>query len=124
MHRTCIIAVALALLAGCSNQGREPELVWGKRGVSGGELVKPRAIAIDSKDRLYLVDWTARIQAFDRDGNFLGVSWTPPDYRNGRPSGLSIDHDDNVIVSDSHYHCVRIYSPQGELLRTIGGKPG
>ncbi len=109
---------------GLRRRGTTPEHVWGKRGVADGELVKPRAIAIDSQDRLYLVDWTARIQAFDRDGKFLGYSWTPPDYRNGRPSGLSIDKDDNVVVSDSHYHCVRIYSPEGKLLRTIGGTVG
>jgi hypothetical protein len=123
--RWCLSLLAAgALLVGCRNQGLEPELVWGKRGILGGELVKPRAIAIDSQDRLYLVDWTARIQAFDRDGKFLTYSWTPPDYRNGRPSGLSIDNDDNVIVSDSHYHCVRIYTPQGKLVRTIGGETG
>jgi len=114
----------LAYLSGCGQNTDQPELVWGKRGISDGELVKPRAIAIDSQDRLYLVDWTARIQAFDRNGKFLGHSWTPPDYRNGRPSGLSIDNDDNVIVSDSHYHCVLIYSPEGKLLRTIGGELG
>ncbi len=114
----------LVLLAGCAASPAQPELVWGKRGVNGGELVKPRAIAIDAQDRLYLVDWTARIQAFDRDGKFLGHSWTPPDYRNGRPSGLSIDKGGNVVVSDSHYHCVRVYSPEGKLLRTVGEAPG
>ncbi len=119
-----VSALALLFLSGCSGGSDRPELVWGKRGVSDGDLVKPRAIAIDSKDRMYLVDWTARIQAFDRDGKYLGPTWTPPDFRNGRPSGLSIDKDDNVIVSDSHYHCVRIYSPQGQLLRTVGGNPG
>jgi DNA-binding beta-propeller fold protein YncE len=109
---------------GCGGKGDDPQLVWGKRGVQGGQLVKPRAAAIDAKDRLYLVDWTARIQVFDRDGNFLRHSWTTPDYRNGRPSGLSIDRDGNLLVSDSHYSCLRIYSPEGKLLRTIGGEKG
>jgi hypothetical protein len=109
---------------GCGRDRQTPELVWGQRGVQGGQLVKPRAIAINSKNHLYIVDWTARIQAFDRDGKFLNISWTPPDYRNGRPSGLSIDHEDNVVVSDSHYNCVRVYSPEGKLLRTIGGDKG
>jgi streptogramin lyase len=124
-RRNCTLAaLALFALSGCHGQPGKPELVWGKRGVLPGQLVKPRAIAIDSKDHLYLVDWTARIQGYDRDGKFLGYSWTPPDYRNGRPSGLSIDKDDNVVVSDSHYHCVRIYSPDGKLLKTIGGQAG
>src|SRR6516164_3612712 len=122
--RLVLLGVAAALLAGCSGARSRPNLVWGKRGVQGGAVVKPRAIAIDPADRLYIVDWTARIQVFDRDGKFLGKSWTPPDYRNGRPSGLSVDFQGNVVVSDSHYHCVRVYSPEGELLRTIGGGAG
>ncbi len=122
--RLALLALAAALFAGCHGGRARPNLVWGKRGVQGGDLVKPRAIAIDASDRLYLVDWTARIQAFDRDGHFLGKCWTTPDYRNGRPSGLSIDNQGNLIVSDSHYHCIRTYSPDGELLRTFGGTKG
>ena len=118
----------LGLGAGCGGPGSAPELVWGKRGVQGGDLVKPRAIAIGPDDRLFIVDFTARIQAFDRDGKYLGITWTPPDYRNGRPSGLSVhildDGSYHVIVSDSHYHCVRVYSPEGSLLKTIGGTAG
>ena len=114
----------LLLLTGCAGSSAAPELVWGKRGVQPGDLVKPRAIAIGPDDRLYVVDYTARIQAYDRNGKHLGITWTTPDYRNGRPAGLSVDRHGNVIVSDSHYGCVRVYSPSGELLRTINGAPG
>ncbi|MCI0458355.1 MAG: hypothetical protein L0Z62_15430 [Gemmataceae bacterium] len=111
--------------AGCGGGARsKPELVWGKHGINPGELVKPRAAAIDAQDRLYLVDWTARIQVYDRDGKHLGHTWKTPDFRNGRPSGLSIDRDGNLLVSDSHYHCLRVYSPEGKLLRTLGGRAG
>jgi DNA-binding beta-propeller fold protein YncE len=92
--------------------------------VGDGDFVKPRAVAIDAHDRLYIVDYTARIQVFDRDGHFLGRCWRTPDYRNGRPSGLSIDRDGNLLVSDSHYHCLRIYSPQGKERKKIGGEAG
>jgi DNA-binding beta-propeller fold protein YncE len=122
--RTRLAALLVLVAAGCGGGSAEPELVWGRRGIEGGDLVKPRAIAIDAKDRLYLVDWTARIQAFDRDGKYLGHTWKPPDYRNGRPSGLSIDRDGNLLVSDSHYNCLRVYTPDGKLLRTLGGKAG
>jgi DNA-binding beta-propeller fold protein YncE len=114
----------LAMLCGCGRRTDLPELIWGKRGRMDGDVVKPRAIAIGPGDRVYLVDMTARIQAFDRDGHLLAPSWTTPDYRNGRPSGLSVDGDGNLVVSDSHYHCVRIYAPTGELLRTVGGTAG
>lgn len=104
--------------------GATPELVWGRKGVRPGDLARPRAIAIDAQDHLYIVDFTARIQAFDRDGRFLGHCWQTPDYRNGRPSGISIDRDGNLLVSDSHYHCIRVYSPTGEELRQLGGVAG
>jgi len=119
-----ILPVALAFVVGCGGSAGVPELVWGKRGVQDGQLVKPRAIAIGADDRVYLVDWTARIQAFDRDGKHLGVSFTTPDYRNGRPSGLSVDHEGNLVVSDSHYSYVRVYSPEGKQIKVFGGSSG
>ena len=125
MRRIRVISVlGLFLLAGCGGPSTTPECVYGGRGVLGGEFSKPRAIAIDAQDRVYVVDFTARVQVFDRDGQFLDRSWTPPDYRNGRPSGLSIDRDGNLLVSDSHYHCLRVYSPDGRELRTLGGAAG
>jgi sugar lactone lactonase YvrE len=124
--RRAACALLLVAAAGCAGDPAVPELVWGRRGVADGDMVKPRAIAIDKKDRLYIVDFTARIQVYDRDGQYLGKTWTTPDYRNGRPSGLSIDRDGNLIVSDSHYNCFRIYSPFPECreLRVIGGEGG
>lgn len=120
----CVLLFVVLALPGCGRSRTQPELVFGVRGVQAGQLVKPRAIAIGPGDRLYVVDWTARIQSFDRDGKFLNKSWTTPDFRNGRPSGLSVDPKGNLVVSDSHYHCVRVYSPDGEQLRVIGGVLG
>jgi sugar lactone lactonase YvrE len=113
------------LVQGCNLAARgEPELVWGQRGTQPGDFVRPRAIAIDAQDRLYIVDFTARIQVYDRNGMFSGHSWTTPDFRNGRPSGLSIDRDGNLLVSDSHYFCIRVYSPEGVELRMFGPDSG
>ena len=117
--------VALILLAaGCGGPGYEPDLVWGKKGVIDGDLQRPRAIAIDRQDRVFIVDFTARIQVFDLDGNYLGPTWRTPDFRNGRPSGLGIDRDGNLIVADSHYHCIRIYRADGTELCKLGGEAG
>jgi DNA-binding beta-propeller fold protein YncE len=119
-----LLALLLPAFAGCFTDPAQPEIVWGKHGVQDGDLSRPRAIAIDSHDRLYIVDFTARIQEYDRDGKYLGKTWSTPDYRNGRPSGLSIDRDGNLLCSDSHYHCIRIYSPEGKELRVLGGQGG
>lgn len=122
-HLLCFLLPAL-LLTGCGGSSSAPELTWGQRGVQDGDFVRPRAIAIDKEDRLYIVDFTARIQVYDRDGNYLGPTWTTPDYRDGRPSGLSIDREGNLLLSDSHYHCVRTYDATGKELRGFGGRTG
>jgi DNA-binding beta-propeller fold protein YncE len=87
-----------------------------------GDVARPRAIAIDPYGRVYLVDFTARIQAYDLDGNYLGITWKTPDFRNGRPSGLGIDRDGNVLVCDSHYHVVRTYTHDGNQIKQFGSE--
>src|SRR5438874_1101487 len=115
--RSRSILLAVLFLAGCGDVSSRPDLVWGKKGVRDGDLVRPRAAVIDHQDRLFIVDFTARIQAYDLDGHHLGITWSTPDYRKGRPSGLALDREGNLIVSDSHYHCFRIYSHDGKQLR-------
>jgi sugar lactone lactonase YvrE len=122
------VAVVLAALAGCGGPSERPDLLWGTKGVRDGCLVRPRAAVIDHNDRLFIVDFTARVQAFDLDGNYLGLTWTTPDYRDGRPSGLSLDRDGNLVVADSHYHCFRTYDRDGKETRCVslpaGSRPG
>jgi len=120
---TLTVGVMAALVAGCGPSS-EPDLVWGKRGVLDGDVVRPRAAVIDHDDRLWLVDFTARIQAYNLDGKYIGPTFTTPDYRNGRPSGLGVTRDGKLIVCDSHYHCVRIYEANGTEIRVIGGQEG
>jgi sugar lactone lactonase YvrE len=66
---------------------------------------------------------TARIQVFDADGIFIRA-WKTPESRNGRPTGLSVGADGNLMVADTHYFRVLTYSPVGELLATLGGTLG
>jgi DNA-binding beta-propeller fold protein YncE len=82
-------------------------------------------MAIDGEDQLYIVDMTARIQVFDRDGNFMRV-WQTPQWKNGKPTGLSFNRDGNLLVADTHYFRMLVYTPEGKLLpeQTIGGTPG
>jgi len=118
-------APALVALSGCEETtsiGRL-EAVWKCKGVSPGHLNKPRAMAIDKNDLIYIVDITARIQVFTTEGQFLR-GWQTPVHDNGRPTGLGIDRHGNLLVADTHYFRVLIYSPAGELLETLGGTLG
>lgn len=119
-----VSVVGVVATLGWGNVHANADIVWGTRGVRDGDLARPRAIAIDPQGNLFLVDFTARIQRFNLDGVYQGDTWTPPDYRNGRPSGLSIDNAGNLIVCDSHYHTLRIYSIHGDELKTFGGNAG
>jgi sugar lactone lactonase YvrE len=70
---------------------------WGKQGTGHGEFNGPHALAFDSRGRLFVGDRTNnRIQIFDQDGKFL-EEWT----QFSRPSGIFIDKNDNIYVSDS-----------------------
>lgn len=120
------MAVLAIGLPGCDEKapavGRL-EKVWARHGISDGRFNKPRAMTIDADDQVYVVDMTARIQVFDADGNFLR-GWQTPEHKTGRPTGISIGRDGQVLVADTHYYRVLIYSPEGKLLQTIGGAKG
>lgn len=131
-----MLGLGAPLVAGCIESGAgsgagsalspsRAQLIWGRFGYSDGRFNKPRAIAIDAKDQLYIVDMTARIQVFDTDGNFVR-KWQTPASENGRPTGLSIDRQGHICVADTHYFRVLFYEPDGTLLedRTIGGQSG
>ena len=119
-------AACLTAQCGCvpsTGAARVPDLVWGRRGVAtDGLLFKPRAMTIDEKDQIYIVDLTGRVQVFDADGKFLR-SWKTPLAEQGKPLGLAIGNDGSVIVSDTHYFRVLFYSRDGVLdeSRTIDG---
>ncbi|OHB86100.1 MAG: hypothetical protein A2V98_26105 [Planctomycetes bacterium RBG_16_64_12] len=113
-------------MTGCRRDGNTMgrlEMVWGRRGVSDGRFQKPRAMAIDDQDRIYVVDMTARIQVFDTRGRFLH-GWRTPAKEAGKPTGLSVGRDGRILVADTHYYRLLAYSPFGELLQTIGGTFG
>ena len=76
-----MLGLGAPLIAGCIESGTgngagagsgsamspsRAQLIWGRFGYSDGRFNKPRSIAIDAKDQLYIVDMTARIQVFER----------------------------------------------------------
>jgi streptogramin lyase len=71
--------------------------VIGKKGTGPGEFDQPHALAFDSKGRLFVGDRSNnRIQILDQQGKFID-EWK----QFSRPSGIYIDKNDTIYVSDS-----------------------
>jgi streptogramin lyase len=71
--------------------------VIGKKGTGPVEFDQPHALAFDSQGRLFVGDRSNnRIQILDRQGRFI-EEWK----QFSRPSGIFIDRNDNIYVSDS-----------------------
>ena len=71
--------------------------MFGSRGSGRGEFDQPHALAMDSQGRLFVGDRSNnRIVIMDQEGNFL-AEWS----HFSRPSGIYIDKNDVIYVSDS-----------------------
>jgi len=117
--RAGLLFLSTASLACDGLSNSRPESVWGIHGTRPGWIQKPRAAAFDAQDRLYLADLTDRIQAFDRDGKFVR-SWRMPAFNVDGPSGLTFDAKNRLLVADTHFYRVLVYSPEGKILFQIG----
>lgn len=107
-------------LSGCDVTGESvPDLIWGVHGTKPGWLHKPRVAAFDARDQLYIADLTDRIQVFNREGKYLR-GWRTPDFNVDGPSGLTVDRMGRLLVADTHFYRVLVYSDKGELLFQIG----
>ena len=70
---------------------------FGELGDGRGELFAPHSLAMDSLGRLFVADRSNnRVVIFTQDGDFI-AAWR----QFGRPSGLYIDKNDFIYVSDS-----------------------
>ncbi len=70
---------------------------WGRRGAGPGEFGVNHSLAINSAGRVFVADrGNNRVEIFSPDGAFL-AEWK----QFGRPSGLFIDKNDVLYVSDS-----------------------
>ena len=79
---------------------------------------RSRAWCIDSRGRVYLFNRGEHpVAIFDAEGNFL-TSWGEGVF--ARPHGITIGPDDAVYCTDDLDHTVRKFTPDGELLLTLG----
>jgi ABC-type Fe3+ transport system permease subunit/DNA-binding beta-propeller fold protein YncE len=95
--------------------------IIGTRGVGVGQLNKPRSVAVDASDSLFVVDMTGRVQKFSPDGRFV-LSWQMPQTDLGKPKGMCHDPEGNILVVEPHYQRVNKFSPNGKLLAQWGSR--
>jgi DNA-binding beta-propeller fold protein YncE len=93
--------------------------IIGTRGVGVGQLNKPRSVAIDSHDDLFVVDMTGRVQKFSSNGVFK-LSWQMPQTDLGKPKGMCRDREGNILIVEPHYQRVNHFSSEGKLLAQWG----
>jgi DNA-binding beta-propeller fold protein YncE len=89
----------------------------------GWTFVEVAGVATDSKDRVYVFNRGEHpVIVLDRDGNFL-ASWGEGIVK--RAHGIHVGPDDSVYLTDDLDHTVRKFTPEGDLLLTLGtsGKP-
>jgi DNA-binding beta-propeller fold protein YncE len=106
----------------CRDFGYEAHDHWAQL-PAGWAWNEVAAVATDSQGRVYVFNRGEHpLVIFQRDGTFLG-SWGEGCFV--RPHGLWIGPDDSVYCTDDLDHTVRKYTPDGQLLLTLGtsGKP-
>ena len=93
--------------------------VIGLRGTGLGQFTKPRSLALDRNDNLFVADMTGRIQKFSANGELL-TSWRMPQTDLGKPKGMGRDKAGNIIVIEPHYQRVNHFTPDGVLAEQWG----
>jgi DNA-binding beta-propeller fold protein YncE len=81
------------------------------------------AVAVDSKDRVFLFCRSEHpVMIYERDGRFVG-SWGEGAFTM-RTHGITIAPDDSVWCTDDARHSVRKFTPDGEMLMALGDNAG
>jgi DNA-binding beta-propeller fold protein YncE len=77
-------------------------------------------LAIDAQDRVYVLNRGIHpVIVFDRDGNLL-MTWGEGLFKHAH--GAGIGPDGSIFCTDDELHVVYKFTPEGELLQTIGNK--
>lgn len=96
-------------------------------------LTDPRAVAVDSKGKLYVLERGGhRLYAIGTGGRIFAVAGTGAKGNSGNggpalkaamngPKSIAIDRDDSVLIADTENHQVRRYTPGAETMTLVAG---
>ena len=99
---------------------------WGGHGYELGQFLRPRALAIDAAEQIYVADsCNHRIQVFDTSGTLIRA-WGERGEGSGQmayPYDVSLAPDGALYVCEYGNSRVQKFSPTGESLG-VWGRPG
>ncbi len=117
-----VAAVLCGTLPGCgSGEGTSGKVVRvvGRTGQGQGEFVYPRGICLAGDGSMWVVDRSGRVQHLSKEGTYLGEI-RMEETAAGYPIGVKLAPDGDLYIADTHYYRVRVYHPDGTLVREFG----
>ncbi|MHB1415175.1 MAG: NHL repeat-containing protein, partial [Chloroflexota bacterium] len=98
------------------------ELVKGwEKAPSGHSRLDVCGVAVDSRDRIYVLTRPAQLLVYEPDGTVV-TTW-PAGLFTNQVHGITIGPDDSVYIADAGDHTVRKFAQDHRLLMTLGN-PG
>ncbi len=80
-------------------------------------LNNPQCMTFNSSNELIVAD--SNVMVFDKKGEQIRM-FLKSKHKFGSISGVAVDKEDNIYVSDSNKHCVYKFNKRGDLLKTFG----
>ncbi|MGV3771635.1 MAG: hypothetical protein ACO1QB_01955, partial [Verrucomicrobiales bacterium] len=91
----------------------------GVRGTGAGQFNKPRSVIVDKEQNIFVMDITGRMQKFTKNRQYA-MAWQMPETDIGKPKGMTIDEEGNVVLVEPHYSRVNHFTSNGQLLYQWG----
>ena len=116
-HRVLPMSSAADVVVGSGEFRYRVVLGWPQLPV-GWSFYEVAGVAVDSRDRVFVFSRSEHpVCIFESDGTFVG-SWGEGLLTH--PHGITIAPDDTVWCTDDWNHSVRQFTPEGQLLQTLG----